>query len=571
MHSGKKLTLGVLPAVFVILAMLLAACGGSGSTTNSTTKAPASQQVFRFPEFVPDIATFDPALSTDAPSIQAIDMSFTGLVQLDNNLQVQPQLAQSYSQSSDGLTWTFHLKPNLKFGDGTPLTSKDVAYSIDRALQPATKSLTAPAYLNLVNHSDKLIAGKIKTIIGDSLKTPDDNTITITLNKKATYFLQALTYSCSYVVEKSLIDKYGTNFTDHLDAGGTSGPWNVQSYDHAKGITFVPNPNYYGAKPQLAKVIMPFYKDNITGYKAYKVGQIDESSVPSASIADARTLTKDFHQSPELTIFYIGLNFLTKPFDNIKIRQAFELALNKDVLSTTVWKKRYTATNHIVPQGMPGYNPNLKGPDGTTSTAGNPTMAKQLLQSGLQEEGYSSVSQLPTIIYSYESNSPDEANEVAAEAQQWQTVLGINVKTEAVDFNKLLDEEFASLNNPKGLQMFGAGWGADYPDPQDFLTLQFDKTSTNNNTNYGQNKVSDAADQQANQQAMEAADVNPDSASRLTQYQDAEQKLVTDVAWLPMFQRTQTHVLKPYVINFPFNAQTLIAPDAWGNIYIASH
>ncbi|HET8910951.1 MAG TPA: ABC transporter substrate-binding protein, partial [Ktedonobacteraceae bacterium] len=265
------------------------------------------------------------------------------------------------------------------------------------------------------------------------------------------------------------------------------------------------------------------------------------------------------------------LNFLTKPFDNIKIRQAFELALNKDVLSATVWKKRYTATNHIVPQGMPGYNPNLKGPDGTTSTAGNTSMAKQLLQSGLQEEGYSSVSQLPTIIYSYESNSPDEANEVAAEAQQWQTVLGINVKTEAVDFNKLLDEEFASLNNPKGLQMFGAGWGADYPDPQDFLTLQFDKTSTNNNTNYGQNKTPVASAQQAVQQEMEAADVNPDSAARLTQYQDAEQKLVTDVAWLPMFQRTQTHVLKPYVINFPFNAQTLIAPDAWGNIYIASH
>ncbi|HET8913236.1 MAG TPA: ABC transporter substrate-binding protein, partial [Ktedonobacteraceae bacterium] len=201
MHqSRKKLVMGFLPALICLSAMLLAACGGS--STVSTQKAPASQQIFRWPEFVSDIASFDPALSTDNPSIQAINMSFTGLVQLDNNLKVKPQLAQSYSQSADGLSYTFTLKPNLKFADGTPLTSKDVAYSIDRALQPATKSLTAPAYLNLIKDSDKLIAGKIKTIIGDSIKTPDDNTVIITLNKKAAYFLDALTYSCSYVVEK---------------------------------------------------------------------------------------------------------------------------------------------------------------------------------------------------------------------------------------------------------------------------------------------------------------------------------------------------------------------------------
>ncbi len=110
---------------------------------------------------------------------------------------------------SDGLTWTFNLKPNLKFSDGTPLTSADVAYSINRALLPATKSVVGPVYLALIKDSDKLNAGKIPTIIGDSLLTPDPNTLVIIANKKAAYFLDALAYSTSYVVEKSLIDKYG--------------------------------------------------------------------------------------------------------------------------------------------------------------------------------------------------------------------------------------------------------------------------------------------------------------------------------------------------------------------------
>src|SRR5438067_1058165 len=115
--------------------------------------------------------------------------------EFNDKLNVVPQLAASYSQGSDGLTWTFKLKPNLKFSDGTPLTSQDVVYSIDRALQPANKSVVAPLYLALIKDSDKLNAGKIKTIIGDSLLTPDPNTVVIIANKKARYFLDALCYS----------------------------------------------------------------------------------------------------------------------------------------------------------------------------------------------------------------------------------------------------------------------------------------------------------------------------------------------------------------------------------------
>src|SRR5207302_5845724 len=107
------------------------------------------------------------------------------------------------------------------------------------------------------------------------------------------------------------------------------------------------------------------------------------------------------------------MNYLSKPFDNIKIRQAFALAVDKDVIAHSVWKDTVIATNHIVPKGMPGYNANLTGPDGVTGTSGDPTKAKALLQQGLHEEGWTSVSQMLSVKLSFRSGITARANEVS--------------------------------------------------------------------------------------------------------------------------------------------------------------
>jgi len=155
--------------------------------------------------------------------------------------------------------------------------------------------------------------------------------------------------------------------------------------------------------------------------------------------------------------------------------------------------------------------------------------------------------------------------------QMWQTNLGVSVKANAEDFNKLLTDTEAALNNPKGLQFWALAWIADYPDPQDWTTLQFGKGALYNQLNYGQNNSADAATQQQVQQQLAAADVNPDQTARLQAYNQAEQQLVNDVAWLPMEQVAYSQVLKPYVKGLVFNPQLLIPPDDWGNIYIQAH
>jgi oligopeptide transport system substrate-binding protein len=196
------------------------------------------------------------------------------------------------------------------------------------------------------------------------------------------------------------------------------GPWKVSEYTHDKQIVFVPNPNYYGPKPQLTRLIYPFYKNSDSVYQAYLAGQVDLAGVPSPDITGAKMLPKhQYQQIPQLGIYFYGMNYLVKPFDNIHIRQAFALAIDKDLIAHIVWRDSVIPTNNIVPQGMPGYNPNLTGPDGVIGTSGDQAKARALLQQGLQEEGWTSVSQVPSLTFTYGVQGQDMDNEVAAVIQ----------------------------------------------------------------------------------------------------------------------------------------------------------
>src|SRR6266699_2665153 len=488
MYSGRQFTSRkLIYTLLCLLTVILSACDLFGGNNNQQipklVKAATKFQVYIAPQIgISDISTLDPALVNDSFSANAIQMIFTGLVQFDDKLQVRPQLAQSWEESANGMTWTFHLKTGLKFSDGKPLTSRDVAYSIDRALQPATKSNVAPIYLDLIKDSEKLLTSRIATLIGDSLLTPNDTTLVITIKRKAAYFLDMLAYPTPYVVEKTLVNKYGSTFTDHLTEGGGSGPWKVQQDIHGKEIDFVPNLNYYGPRPQLIKVIFPFYQRPDAVYRAYQAGHVDTASMPVSTFASDKK-NPDFHQVPQLWINYYTMNYLVKPFDNINIRQAFALAIDKTTIANTVWKGTVMPTNHIVPQSMPGFDVQLTGPDGTQSLKGNPDIARTLLQKGLQAEGWSSISQMPAIKLTYASNVSSFGQEVNAMIGMWQKVLGVTVTADPVDYNTLLDEVTAATGNAQGLQFWGLPWVAEYPYPQDWLTRQFNSVVLNNSIN----------------------------------------------------------------------------------------
>ncbi|HLZ60030.1 MAG TPA: peptide ABC transporter substrate-binding protein [Ktedonosporobacter sp.] len=565
MHRSKKWC--AFSGALCLFAMLISACGSATIANTPGRKliaAPPDKQILRLPIGDSDFDTLDPALTNGRDTIAEI---FTGLVEPRDDGTIVDQLAAFHRVSSDGLTYTFTLKPDLTFSDGTPLTAQDVAYSINRTVLPATKS-TVAGYLNLIKDFNQVNSGQRPTLIGDSIIVKDANTLSITITRPAAYFLEALGYPTSYVVEKKLIDQYGDKWTDHLDQGGGDGPFKVASYVHTRGLELVPNANYYGPKPLIQHLSFLISGDRDTTYKAYLSGQFDDAGVPPAETDIARTRT-DFINTPTLTIRYIGLNLLARPLDNLKIRQALALAINKDLIVKTVLRGNVIATNHLVPQGQAGYNAHLTGPISEMGTAGDQTKARQLLQEGLQEAGYANVDALPTITLTSFTGYKAGTDTLSAIIQEWQSVLGINVKLTLIDSNELLQQESATIGNGK-LQMWYGVWQADYPDPQDWLSIFFGKGSDHNFANYGQNNTADVAQQQAVQNQLAQADVNLNTVARMQAYNKAEQQIVNDVAWIPTYQSAYIMVLNPKVQNYhAFNALGVTAPDDWGSIYIA--
>jgi peptide/nickel transport system substrate-binding protein/oligopeptide transport system substrate-binding protein len=214
------------------------------------------------------------------------------------------------------------------------------------------------------------------------------------------------------------------------------------------------------------------------------------------------------------------------------------------------------ATNHIVPQGMPGYFPGLVGPDGGHSTSGNVARATALMQSYANDKCGGQISQCPPVTL-YDAKGT-ETNDQAA-VQMWQTAFpGLRISTQFTDLNSLIGLIF-SANVP---QIFGISWFADYPDPQDWLSLQF---SPNALTNPGFVNVPAA------NTLMAEADQNLDPASRFQEYNQAEQLLVTACVWIPISQGKTFWNTPVYVHNFAYDSLDLVPLDVWQQVYLTGH
>jgi len=564
-HIRKKSVLFGMVSLFSVLVVLLSACGGSSPSNNSNTSSNlASKQVLREPVIGGDFDSLDPALTAGGLG-DPINLIFTGLVAADDQGNIHDQLAATHQVSSDGLTYTFTLRPNLKFSDGTKLDANDVAYSINRTIDPATKSEVS-SYLSLLKDYSQFSNGKVKTLIGDSIVVKDPNTIALIISKPASYFLQALNYSTSFTVNKNLISKYGAKWVDHLQEGAGDGPFKVKSYSHNTGLVLVPNPNYYKEKPKLQEIDEVITGDRDSTFKSMKAGQFDLAPVPPALDAANKPLP-GYQTSPALATRFIGMNYLVKPLDNIKVRQALELALNRNLIVNQIIGPSVTPSFHIIPNGIPGYNKDLTGPDGLTSPAGDQAKAKQLFQQGLQEEGYSSASAVPQLTLSYSLSYKAGADTMAAVANEWKQVLGLNVKLQGVQGNDLISQEFATAGKNGPLQMWYGSWSTDYLDPQDWTTLFFDKGSANNTFNYGQNNSANASAQQAVQTELEKADVSTDQTARLKMYQEAEQKLVNDVPYITTYQSSYGYLLNPKLKGWKLYPLGSMATDDWANVY----
>lgn len=536
------------------LALILAGCGSGGNTQTL-----ASNQTLKIPNVgTQDVKTLDPALITDLNSSSALSLIESGLVTLDpKTLKVVPDLASSWDVSPDGKTYTFHIRPNLKFSNGDPLTAQDFAYSIDRAFDPAQsgKSYTPTYYLGnpaagIVGGNDRA-NGKIPTMIGpgQGLVVVNDTTLQINITGPALWFLAALTYPVSDPVDKKVVDQFGANWWDGNFVG--TGPFILKSWQHKVKLTFVPNPNWYGKKPTLTNVEMDMIADPNAAWNQFQSKEQDIGGPPAADYKIAKALgPSEFFEGPSLSIFYVAPNSKVPPFDNVTVRQAFAEATDRDGIANQTLQGTSLPSDHIVPQGNPGYDANLQG------LPFNPQDAKSKLQSV-----YPDVTKMPAVTLEYPKGGDND--KIATRMQQdYQTYLGVHINLNPVDFGQLLND--TTSKNAQGffpVQFYLLGWIADYPDAQDWMDLV-----TCNNPNNTMNFCNQDVDSKVAQ-----ADSSLDNNQRDTLYNQAEEIAIDQVSWIPIIQGKNIYTHQKWVSGFSIDAQGLVPDIGWPDVQILQH
>ncbi len=529
---------GLLP-LFLFLAALLIVTGCTGTatttTTGSTSPTPTPGRTVPAGHGTLTLAgtdpyTLDPALAAEANSNQFVTQIFGGLVRFDENLDVVPDIAGSWDVSPDRLTYTFHLRHDVVFQDGTAVTAADVVYSWERACDPATGSTVAATYLGDIAGALDKLSGKAASISG--LSAPDDYTVQVTITQPISYFLAKLTYPTAFVVEQKNVAQ-GADWYRH--PVGT-GPFKLTDWTQGQSLTLARNTSYHGQIATLEEVKYLFLSG--IPMDQYESGEIDVTGVSSIYIDRVQDPAGPFYGqlqvTPELSFSFIGFNTTTAPFDDVHVRRAFSYALDKDKIISVMFRDMVKKADGILPPGIPGYNPDLKGLDFDVAKA----------RQELALSSYGSAANLPPITITTAGYGGGVSPMIEAAVVQWRENLGVEVTIRQMEPERYYYNLTAEKN-----ELFDMGWIADYPNPQDFLDLLFHTGAQNNFGQYSNPAVDGLLDQ--------AAVAEGDAALAL--YRQVEQMLVDDAACLPFSFGEEYTLVKPYVHGYQADPMGLVA------------
>lgn len=473
-----------------------------------------------------DPPTLDPHLTTDVSSaIFAVEI-FGGLMTIDKNLAVVGDLAEGWDVSPDGTATTFRLRPNARFQDGESVTAGDVKWSLERAADPLTEAFNASIFLGDIVGVEQKLSGAATQISG--VQVIDERTITITTDAPKAYFLSKLTNPISFVLDQQNVES-GRNW--FLKPNGT-GPFRLTEYRPGEVLRLSKSENYHLGPPMLDEVefllsggnSMLMYENDeiqVTGIGLSMLdGVLDPSNPLSAEVVQA---------PPQFEIQYFGLNTSQPPFDDVKVRQAFNYAIDRQTLASTLLQDLVSPAEGILPPGFPGFNPDLKG------YRFDPDKARQLIK----ESKYGSAEALPRITLTLPGNFG------AAISPSTEAMLAMWEETLGADINILQTEWAIFLQDlhQNRFQMFGGlGWIADYPDPENFLDVLFHSNSKNNQSEYSNGQVD---------LLLERARVEPDENKRFDLYHQAERIIVDEAPWIPLWHSNGGSVLlKPEVNGY---------------------
>lgn len=533
--------------VVALMAVLVTACGGNQEgkvEKDSKNKQEVAKEVSEQDKYggvfqgrvKADPPTLDPAMATDTTSSRVIRNIFDGLVQFDKDLNVIPAIAKSWNISEDSLVWTFNLRKGVKFHNGREVKADDFVYTFTRILNSKTKSPRTWLFEG-VKGAKEFMEGKADKVTG--LKVLDDYTFQVTLAEPFTPFLSVLAMENAYVVPREEVEKYGEEFAQYPVGAG---PFKFVEWKHDDKVVLEKNEDYYvEGRPYLDKVVYRIIPEGSSAFAEYEQGNVYQNvddDLPAGQITRIMDpngdFAVDFKSIPRLGTFYIGFNTQKEPFNNKKVRQAINYAVNRKVLAAVVMNGVVKPANGILPPTMPGYNPDLEGYEY------NLEKAKKLLAEAGYKDGLPGQFEL--------AYNTDKKNQRIVEAIQSNLKqIGVNVRLINMDWGTYIKK----VDNGE-TQMYRLAWIADYPDPDNFLYVLFHSKNAGPGGNGAFYKNSEV-----DQMLDKARSMKP-GKDRIALYQKIEKQIVEDAPWIPVYYYTAPILVKPFVNNYVFTAQSAL-------------
>jgi peptide/nickel transport system substrate-binding protein/oligopeptide transport system substrate-binding protein len=474
-------------------------------------------------------STLDPVLLTDIYGGAVVSQLFDSLVQFDTNLNPLPALAEFWEASLDGLTWTFSLRRGVKFHHGREMTAHDVAYSFSRLLDPA-KSLAVTEPFRHIVGAKAFMQGTTQQVEG--LKVLDHYTLQIVLDEPLAHFLVVLGMEHAAIVPQDEVQKQGDRF-GRAPVG--TGPFKFVGWTPNQEIVLEAHDQYYAGRPFLDTVRFKIFVGIKLeeAFAEFLKGNLEETIIPSNKIDEINTnpTYQKYRRfsNPMLNLIYIGFNTRASPFDDRRVRQAFNYAVNTETIVKEITKRGSSVAHGILPPGMPGYDPDWSG------YAYDPAKARRLLA----EAGYPGGVNFPVV----QLWSVDKTESTKVELAAYQKYLAdLGVKVEA-HFAPNWPTYKEMLEQGK-LPMFRLAWFADIPDPDNILSPLLHSASPTNRTFYHNPMVD---------QLLQRARHELDYTRRIALYREVEKIVHHDTPWIPQHHSVLNSLYQPYVQGVDIN------------------
>ncbi|MGC9333427.1 MAG: ABC transporter substrate-binding protein [Anaerolineae bacterium] len=475
--------------------------------------------------------TLDPAFCGDYVSTLVIDQMFSGLVSTSPGLDIVPEIAQRWEVLDGGRRYRFYLRPDARWSDGTPLTAHDFVFAWKRVLHPDLGGITSE--LLAIKGAWAFHQGESADADQVAVRALDDATLDVELEEPVSHFLYVLTDTDAFPVPRHVVEAFGAAWTD-VGRIVTNGPFRLEAWDRDTTMSLVRNPYYAGrCRGNVEQVVLHFPQDRSTQdlsapLEQYLRGDLDVLTLTDASVREGdrirRQFAAEYLSAPWLFTIYLGFVTGRPPFDDVRLRQALALGVDREELANIVLRGMYApGTGGFVPPGMPGHSPQI-------GLRYDPGRARQLLATA----GYDAGSGLPAL----EGLSVPPIDPLIPQylQAQWQENLGIHVAWDVVDW---LPFRQRFQQDPPPMYLLASF--ADWPDPSGFLETSIERRRT---------RWMDPAYEALVERARQVLD----QGLRVELLCQADQILVQEASIVPLFYGRQHMLVKPWVSRFPISA-----------------